>query len=347
MQIRVTKKHHQARNMIFPRKLLFWIILIVFTCLSPIIILEFSLRAIYGEEEVNGNYWGIGAFEPSASLGFLHKANFTGYAVRKNVFKTFIKINNINLRQSDYNEQIKNSTRVLLLGDSFAFGLGVEEHKNFTSLINQELNPYDIGIINGAQTGYCVEQERLLGVILSDSVRPKVILLALFPDNDIQGDYLKDFKNIDVKFGYRLSKNRFSPIVPIDFLRTHSYLWLHTGAGRLDQIKEPQKLTKFNQLAKIQPEEVIIPTLNSLQMLSKYCEQFAISFAVVLIPPPKGSTIFDIPLKNYFEAEKIKVLDLTTKDFQRHDYFVGDGHWNEAGHTKAATHITPFIKTML
>ncbi len=184
---------------------------------------EVALRVQYREEEIFGRYWAAGAFVPDKELGFRHAPGFSGRAFRRSAFDCPVEIQANGLRQANYATQLRHPRRLLILGDSFAFGLGVDERAAFPSLIQPPLNSRGVGVINGAQTSYCTAQEVGLGRRLVETVRPDGVVLCLFSENDVIGDYYKRYRNVEVRYGRRLRKNRWLPVAPVDYLRTHSY----------------------------------------------------------------------------------------------------------------------------
>jgi len=328
------------------KSILFWIMLFLLVITYSLLIPEIILRFRYREEEINGNYWGIGAFEYSELLGYRHAPEFEGYAVRPGVFITPVQINHIGLRQANFEDQMQYPTRLLILGDSFAFGLGVKEESAFVSLMQAELNLENIGVLNGGQTGYSGEQEVRFGISLVPDLKPDIIILNLYPGNDIAGDFIKGYRNTDVEYGYRLPKDRWLPLQGIDYLRTHSYLWMLLE-NRINRTKPDPKYKRFNKLSESKPEKVIQPSLDAVRELHDFCEQNNIWFGIMMIPPRSGSTIFDDKLRMALGEYDIDVLDLGIKNYNEKDYIVGDGHWNENGHQKAAQYLVPFVRQLI
>lgn len=311
-----------------------------------VLISEIVLRLLYREEEINGNYWGVGAFIHHDSTGYVHAPGYEGFAYRSDVFQSIVKTNFLSLRQEDLEQQLLYPIKLLILGDSFPFGLGVPERYSFPSLIKEDLNVLGVGIINGAQTGYSVEQERLFGVQIIQKLKPDIVILNLFAANDIMDDYYKKYLNIEVRYGYRLRKNRWMPLKPVDFLRTHSYLCMFIENNRNRREKRKTRL-QFEALQKTSFQEVLQPSLNSIAKLRDYCEINNIVFGIVMIPSKSGRTPFDERLKVFFKEEKIAVMDLTSRDFGHQEYLSGDGHWNEKGHEKASQFLVPFVAGLL
>ena len=311
-----------------------------------ILISEISVRLLLEREEAGGNYWGLGAFIASDTVGYKQTPGFIGRAYHKGAFDCPVEISPRGLRQKNLDSQLAQQRRVLLLGDSFAFGLGVQEASSFAALVQPKLNARGMGIINGAQTGYSVEQEVKLGRELISEYRPNLIILCLFPDNDFEGDYLKDYKNVDVRYGYRLKKNRFLRVMPVDFLRTHSYLWLLVQ-DQLDARRGRKIRSVFRKKTKQNPLQVMESTFAALIEFKHECAKQNIGIAIVLIPSKKIGQPFVEPLRNKLTSIQIPFLDLNLKNFDETDVFHVDGHWNERGHRKAAPYIAAFIESQL
>jgi hypothetical protein len=320
--------------------------LLVFSLVVTAALLEMALRVLYREEEVAGGYFGLGAFVQDDQVGYYHAPGFQGYAYRRGAFDCPVSISPDGLRQTNVHAQRQYPTRLLILGDSFSFGVGVKEESIFVSLIQNALNPQGIGVINGGQCGYCVEQEVKFGIRLAQTVQPELIILSLYPNNDVIGDYYKDYENVDVRYGQRLLKQRWLPIAPLDFLRARSYCWLMIDeALKRNRIEDGR--AAFLNLAKDDPERFIQPTVAALRTLRDYGREKNIRLGIMMIPPFSGQSLFDDPLKRVLQAEGIPVLDLGERRFGRQDYFGRDAHWNEQGHKKAAQYLAPFCLELL
>ncbi len=79
--------------------------------------------------------------------------------------------------------------RILILGDSFMMGDGVERRFNFADLLKQELDHTEV--VNLGVSGYGTDQEFLLYATEGRRYRPDVVLLALTIDNDFE-DNIRD-----------------------------------------------------------------------------------------------------------------------------------------------------------
>lgn len=321
-------------------RLSFWILLILSASTLPVLGTEIALRTVYRDQDVTGTYWGLHAFEPDDVLGYRHAAGYRGRVYRSGVFDCPVEISAYGLRQAGVGSQIEYPRKILLLGDSFTFGLGVREESTFASLMQSSLNPEAIGVINAGQTGYSAEQEAMLGMRLAPVMKPDVIILCLFLDNDIKEDYTGGYRNVEVKWGCRLSKDRRLPISAIDFLRTHSYLWMFVGQRRpTENLKKPPEAILIS--------DFIRPTLDAVMRLCDYCQNNGIRLGIVLIPPRSGGTVFDAPFKEALIEKDLAILDFSENMAGSEGYFHIDGHWNEHGHERAANLLIPFTRSLL
>ena len=123
--------------------------------------------------------------------------------------KTFVRINSKGLRDQEY-EYAKPAGvyRILVLGDSFAWGYGVEQGKNFTDRLEELLNKSVAGnlveVINAGVSGYGSDQELLLLEREGMKYQPDLVLVA-FATNDFtldnksgrHGYYLKPYFSVE------------------------------------------------------------------------------------------------------------------------------------------------------
>lgn len=322
----------------------FAIVAIVLGLFASLFAVELALRLFYRMDELE--YFGAEAFVADSLVGLRHKPGYSGAMYRKNAFSVSVQIDSNGFRQSNFAEQRQYLKRLLLLGDSFTFGLGVPEEASFASRIQPELNFYGVGVINAGQSGYCVTQEALWGMALADTLKPTLIVVAFYPGNDVKGDYFRDFENVEIRYGYRFRKDRRLPIAAVDFLRAHSYAWIlwntHQRRSRIERLSET-----FDALARDSLEVVLQPTMNAFRMLHAYCKANNIALGVMIIPQLARPTPFDRPMKAFFEQEGIPYLDLNDKKIRRSDYFLNDAHWNEKGHKKAARYLARFCLKLL
>jgi len=93
-----------------------------------------------------------------STLGWAHEPGQDGIFETPQ-FRTFVRINQKGLRDREHLYERENDTeRILVLGDSFAWGYGVEESERFSQLLEKSL---DAEVINAGVSGYSTDQELL------------------------------------------------------------------------------------------------------------------------------------------------------------------------------------------
>ena len=94
------------------------------------------------------------------TLGWVNRADYHGRQVHTNIFDVAIDINSQGLRDQEYTiEPTPSVFRILLLGDSFTFGHGVEEKETYATHL-EEMLP-GIEVINSAVQGTGHDQQLL------------------------------------------------------------------------------------------------------------------------------------------------------------------------------------------
>ena len=327
------------------KKLFFAVVVAGLVVLCALPLTELTLRILFCEEDMNGTYFAAGAFQPDELTGFRQAGGFRGRAFRRGIFDCSVETQPNGLREANFAEQIAFPRKLLLLGDSFTFGLGVEEASAFSSLIQPRLNAKGIGVINGGQSAFCVKQEVAFGRRLSEQLDPAAIILCVCTENDILGDYDESYKNVDVKYGCRLPKDRWLPIGPLDYLRTHSYLWMAVARAVKKQGRE-ERIPEYQRQAVFHTRKLLAPTLAALTGFNDDCNRRGIKFGVVMIPPSER-TPFDAPLKRSLKRAGIPVVDLAEKGFGPRQRFQGDAHWNKRGHRDAAPYVAALCLYLL
>lgn len=122
-------------------------------------------------------------YQPDEELGWYPKANVHGRHDKPGSFATTFSTNSQGLRDTEHEfEREPGISRVVVLGDSFAWGFGVDDHQTFSSVLDSALEATEV--INLGVTGYTLRQEAMLLNRLGWRYDPDVVLLTFVP-NDI------------------------------------------------------------------------------------------------------------------------------------------------------------------
>jgi hypothetical protein len=159
---------------------------------AAVLIVSFMLLEVIGRL---GDPWGISYYPETARfLDTLIIEEPIGYRNQPNLKGQFwgapVTINSLGLRDREVNlEPADNEFRILLLGDSRVFGLGLADQDTYSNRLEQLLNRDADGItyrvINMGVPSYNTEQELIQLQSLGLSLNPDLVLLV-FSLNDLQ-----------------------------------------------------------------------------------------------------------------------------------------------------------------
>lgn len=278
--------------------------------------------------------------------------------------RSHVRINSIGLRGGEVAEKTK--PRMFIAGDSFAFGYGLEEENTLSNNIETLL---DVDVVNGGIWGAGPDVEYLLTERVGLSVGPDLLIVTIFPRNDLrdiavttwteEDDRLvriEDDKFVDAEGFLRrdaVSRYYYTPVIRNSHLAkflldrisnlfislrtsiTPSTLardtYVYDDAGWDDQCLFAGECD--GELAQAEQKTSRIMTL--FRTLS---ERAGIPLLLVVIPD-EAQLNGDTPRETLFHVvareSGLDVLDLTD-DFLKDgrpvaDYFLPDGHWSPLG----------------
>jgi lysophospholipase L1-like esterase len=118
--------------------------------------------------------------------------------------KPTIKINSLGFRDDEITiNKPKNTKRIIILGDSFTFGMGVDQKEVFTEVLENLLNEANektqsqsqeinqgkqatyYEVINAGSIGYTLDNEYLLLKEKGLALDPDIVIIAFFVGNDV------------------------------------------------------------------------------------------------------------------------------------------------------------------
>src|SRR6185369_1239155 len=120
-------------------------------------------------------------------------------------FRTSVRINEKGLRDRSHSYSSQNnSPRVLVLGDSFAWGYGVEESNRFSQLLEKSM---DVEVINAGVSGYSTDQELLWYQNEGTKYETNLVILQL-AGNDVGDNTQELVSNIYYKPKFALENGK-------------------------------------------------------------------------------------------------------------------------------------------
>lgn len=117
-------------------------------------------------------------YQYDAELGWAPVPNSS--AVVTNVRTIHARHNSLGLRDIEFVHDGRPA--MLVIGDSFVWGLDVEAEERFTDLLRPRIPDYNI--LNAGVSGYGTDQEYLLLQRLWPKIEPKVVVLVFCTEND-------------------------------------------------------------------------------------------------------------------------------------------------------------------
>ena len=224
---------------------------------------------------------------------------------------------------------------IILLGDSFSFGIGVNEPETYASLIEKNTGRK---LLNTGVPSYATARESLVLDEL-DTSAAKLLLIQYcnndLPENEAFNTASKDFigskEKFDAAFFSNLPKKYYLPL-----RYAHSFFERLLVLG-MQKISKPQALAATNG----KHGAAFVPILKKIR--TKFSGPIVV-FSLDITP---DETVFN-ELKTSIEAEKLAgvyaVNVLKNLDPAPNDFYHFDGHINKNGHQKVANSIVQCIQ---
>ena len=344
--------------------------LVLFSMLIALLLLEFSLRLIGNEK--------LRVYKPNPEraifwqfdnlLGWKHLPGKDGKFILGETAIP-VKINSSGLRDRFYPyERTDGFFRIVVLGDSFTWGFGVEQDQIFSELIEKTNNKMEL--INMGVSGYSTDQEYLLLQNEGLKYLPDLVILMFF-NNDVYENTLDinyiiypkpKFSLIDGKL---ILTKRPQPKISLVrrihyFLRTH--LITYDSLVRVYLYSDSSLFTFFRDLVKRtanlfsskNSENDLKLTFAIFDEIKTLCETNGAKFMIVNVATHKQALNFDAgkpsPLAKFCVSKDIPFLDLAGpfQDYLKSHKEISlqlpnDRHWNAKAHHLAADIITSFL----
>jgi hypothetical protein len=295
-------------------------------------------------------------------------------------FETVIRTNSLNMRDADIHPRRDGEYRMLFLGDSFTFGLGVDAEERWPDLLASELTKGGEPIypINAGGRGkYSREQLEFLleHAALFD---PDFILVQVFTGNDFV-DALRRLRQSDPRAGVDEPVNqerddRFRPIRYL--LRDRPLYTLELVWHALLQFDAVHELLfKLNLrysaraiLLRDYPEleeQQVAEVLAGLDETHAWAERHGAGMAVMVVPDKTQiwqRELLDPERYDYAKPDRIvrefcaergiptidflEIYDALPLEQRKAFYYPRDLHWNAEGHRHAADEAARMLRSL-
>jgi len=324
--------------------------------LSEIALRLIGLEPLYVSPE-RDRFW-----KYDSLLGWAHQPGQEGIFETPQ-FRTAVRINEKGLRDRGHSYEPENDVeRVLVLGDSFAWGYGVEESERFSQLLEKSLG---VEVINASVSGYSTDQELLWYRNEGIKYETNLVILVIagndVGDNDqqlVSTIYYKPKFVIEdgelVLTGYPVPKTStqgkfiysLSQRSALAFFLVQRYFDLLSLYGQtkvnsdqansprsdINAEREPFKLTialvdEIRNIAESRKSKFMIVTTD--RWWNYRSEETYEDFITTL--QGEGFLVLDVESMPGFDPEEMLIPD--------------DGHWNPSGHEFVSVKIKALIET--
>jgi lysophospholipase L1-like esterase len=305
-------------------------------------------------------------------LGFTMNPEFRG-RFRHPEFDTRVRISSLGIRDREYGPKPPGVRRVLVLGDSYTFGWGVEENQRFGNRLEERLQTSDPGrweVISAGINAYATREELAWLDEYGWRLEPDLVVLEFCMGNDFDGNVGPGFH---VENGFLVGNHATRPQAVAStsmferaksWVRDHSELFVFLRELRNDwrsgltpREKRRQQLLRANALV----DEGFEPTARIVGALSDDAARHHVPWAMMVVPMRHqvyGSSEVDRAVLDYPNTRLaalgarlgVPTLDLLPAFRERvaqrrtRLYFNRDPHWTREGHQAAAEILLGFLR---
>jgi len=330
--------------------------LLIISIATALLLAETALRII-GRKPLYVNPERPTFWKYDALLGWAHQSGQQG-VFEKPQFRIHVRINQKGLRDREHSYKRRdNMKRILVLGDSFAWGFGVEETNRLSELLEKSLG---VEVINAGVSGYSTDQELLW--FRSEGIKYDTDLIILvFCSNDERDNHLQRVYHVYNKPRFTIEENNLTlkgvPVPKVSlhqrlahFLRQHSaffYLFERKLYASLHVDKNKAQTTKSSGSSINSSRKSLELTIALLNEMRYIAEINGAQFMLVASSnwesrETYGSFIDALRANGFWMIEDVESLQrgfdptaMTIPD---------DGHWNNAGHEFVANTIKEYIE---
>lgn len=311
-------------------------------------------------EFYSGRFMGFVAL-PGQGYLRVGKPNFDGYFAQNNGdFRIRIRINDNGLRNTEPLSAANG--QIWVVGDSMAFGWGVEHKETYTELIQSTLK---IGAYNLAAPGNDVcGYQRMINLVPKSAI-PKAVIVGLILENDvITYDCPAKFKQIAAHKSMPSLRSSIESLGETKRLLTDIsalYNFLAVTAKRINVVNEVMialGIVKKEHAYRRIPNEtdtnrIITSTVREIEVLRGMVPK-DVPFGVLIAPSRfeirSGDPYYQgirISMVKALKAKNFEVIDpvegFLAAGFEK-THFAHDGHWNAEGHKIAAGFAVKWLK---
>lgn len=288
---------------------------------------------------------------PDREIGWFMAPGFEG-AARGREWQVAVRTNSLGLRDAEPDPSARR--RVLVLGDSYVYGFGVEAEETFPKVAEATLRSSgrpDVAVLNAGVSGYGPLEELALLRRLAGRIGPQVVVLAFFEGNDVQNALEHPKRYVMGDDGYLHTPEGG----PSPAGRSHLLAYVRR---KLRGVSEKMEAGKGLELAR-----------QAVREARRHAEASGAEFLLVLIPTTQAERIgrprllraydrilgqppdVNAVMEDFARREGIRVLNLSPVFDGAADEsslrFGVDGHFTREGHRLAGEALAAALEPVL
>jgi lysophospholipase L1-like esterase len=280
------------------------------------------------------------------TFGFVNRSNIAVPFI----FGTQVRTNSLGLRDQEFGPKREGNFRILSLGDSYAFGFGVNIEQSYGKVLERELSQafpaVNFSVIDAGVEGYGTRQMLLSFERLQPRLQPDFVLATFVAGNDVYDNAM---------FEDRLRTHLNTPLGPLGrhsqavqlFLRVTFPLWFtlaNRDSGNIDHtVALLRELESSFRRAHVPYLMVVIPARHQIRPAVE----------------PGARLLMDLGFRDYvfrqnrmvmehFQRDGVPYVDtwpaLVAQDSSTRVSFTSDSHLNASGHETVARAILPKVR---
>jgi lysophospholipase L1-like esterase len=172
-----------------------------------------------------------GLYAPDPPRRYRLQPGFRGTVTNRVEFDTRISINRQGLRGSEIGPKRPGTLRILVLGDSFAFGVGAREGETYPAQLQRILRSRGVRaeVLNAGAPGFGVPDEVAWFQRWGWTLEPDVVLVTVFVGNDLQDAVPGGPKAVAVDGALMVEGEKKSSLSRWLYYHSHLYVLLKTS----------------------------------------------------------------------------------------------------------------------
>lgn len=301
-----------------------------------------------------------GMYISDPHTGYSLNPGFTGY-IERDEFRQPLRVNKHGMRGRVFSDKSDNKYRILILGDSYAFGFGVTENETFASIL-EECSPASHGkteVINGAVPGYGTIDELNFLKTHGKDINPDLVILQFLPVNDFMENRSPAVKWAEINQGMlTMKEGSYEEDTTTAFMsRTLGWLKQNLHSAKFVSERMGYLAMKFGLMKNMsafwgedfsREDEMI--TGKAIAEIAEYSKSIGADF-LLLYTVGQGHVLAETQdeltserfITQFARNNNIRLINTLREMRKSGDknnyYYPVDGHWTAAGHRAVAEFI--------